>query len=204
MATSGRPRRALLARLALEGPEPRVDVGADHGLVAEAIQGIATERQRISSRVRGLPWVVADGLACFGPLGTAVIAGMGARTIARILAEGPPVQRVVLHAQDDPPLLRQRIAEAGWRIIDEGLAREAGRFAEVVVAEPGVEEASGLWLAYGPVLLRSSDPLLVEHLEQLAGHLGRLAEVSRPAPDVHRRHVEHLAFIRARLQDARA
>ena len=203
MAASGRPRRDLLVRLALEGPEPRVDVGADHGIVAEALGAIATERQKIRGRPRGLRWVVADGLSCFGPLGTAVIAGMGARTIARILAEGPSIARVVLHAQDDPPLLRALLAADGWHIIDEALAREAGRFAEVVVAERGTETASGLELAYGPVLLGSTDPLLVAHLEQLTGHLRRLAKVSEPSPEVHRRHVAHLAFVEARLADAR-
>jgi tRNA A22 N-methylase len=204
MASSGRPRRELLVRLARTGPEPRVDVGADHGMVAEAIGAIATERQRISGRPRGLPWVVADGLSCFGPLGTVVIAGMGARSIARILAEGPPIERGVLHAQDDPPLLRTLVAAQGFRIVEEGLAREAGRFAEAIVVEPGDEEATGLWLAYGPVLLRSHDPLLVAHLAQLAGHLERLAEVSRPSPDVHALHRAHLAFVGDRLAEARA
>ncbi|MCB9678393.1 MAG: tRNA (adenine(22)-N(1))-methyltransferase TrmK [Alphaproteobacteria bacterium] len=198
MASAGRPRRDLLVRFALEGPPPRVDVGADHGRVAAAIGAIATEIQD-HARAPGIDWVVTDGLDCFRALGTVVIAGMGARSIARILARGPSVRRAVLHAQDDPCALRTWLAENGWRIVDEGLAREAGRFAEVVVAEPGAEPATGLALEYGPRLLEGHDPHVREHLAQLVGHLERLERQSRPSPSAHADHVRRLGFVRERL-----
>lgn len=187
MKTAGRPRRDVLVHFAQQGPEPRVDVGADHGWVAEALGCIATERRpHRRARPYGV-WVVCDGLDAFGPMGTAVIAGMGANTIARIISRAPPVQRYVLHAQDDPPSLRRWLAEHGFRIVDEGLAPEAKRFAEVVVAVPGEEPTTGLELAFGPVLQRGLDPLSHAHFTQLHGYYSGLADKTVPHPQAHAR-----------------
>lgn len=177
---SGALRRELLVRFALAGPAPRVDVGADHGRVAAAIGAIATER-RPHRRAAGGRWVIADGLAPFRAVGTAVIAGMGARTIARILGGGTPVACAVLHAQDEPRWLRSWLAANGWRIVDEALAPEARGFAEVIRAEPGHEPTQGLLLEYGPVLLASADPLLAAHLDRELTRLRGLTLADLPA-----------------------
>lgn len=196
MKTAGKPRRDVLVRLARRGPEPRVDVGADHGWVARALGCVATERR---PHRRALPdgvWVVADGLDAFGPLGTAVIAGMGWRTIARIIGRAPPVERYVLHAQDDPPALRRWLAANGFRIADEALAPEAKRYAEVVVAVPGEEAAHGPVLELGPVLLQGHDPLADAHFRQLHGYYADLCDRTVGHADAHGRFValrDHLA-----------
>jgi tRNA A22 N-methylase len=152
-----------------------VDVGADHGHVAYALGAVATERalhRRGRSDVR---WVVADGLRPFRRVDLAVVGGMGADTIGRILAEGPRPAVVVVHAADDPPRLRRWLADHGWRIDAERLAREAGRFAEVIRAVPGAEHAEDLDLALGPRLLSGDDPLLAEHLAELRRYYDGLA-----------------------------
>ena len=191
----GAPRRKVLIALASTGPEPRVDVGADHGRVAEAIGGFATEIQTDHPRRAGIQWVVMDGLKGLRHVGTAVIAGMGARTIARILQEAPPIEQAVLHAQDDPPALRRWLAGHGWRITHEALAPEARRFAEIIVAVRGREQATGLELEYGPKLLHGDDPLLRDHLAQLGGHLRRLVAQTAPSPAAHAAHLERARFI---------
>lgn len=175
MNRKGRDRRERLVELC---PPARVvvDVGADHGHVAHALRAVATERDPRRIGRRDVPWVVADGLLPFREVDVAVVAGMGWRTLAGILERGPrPRVAVVVHAQDDPPALRRWLASHGWRIDAERLAREAGRFAEVIRAVPGEEPARGLVLEYGPRLRADGDPLLAEHLAELHAWLADLA-----------------------------
>ena len=196
----GAPRRRALVDLVPDGREV-IDVGADHGHVAHALGAIATER-RPGRRGRGdVPWVVADGLRPFREVDVAVIAGMGAHTILGILDRGPRPRTLVAHAPDDPAALRVGLAARGWRIDAERLAREAGRFAEVLRAVPGDEPATGLALEFGPRLLASGDPLLAEHLAHQARWLQGIADATAEAdPDKHAWASERAAFARAHLE----
>lgn len=199
MNRQGRPRREILEALCPPG-RIRVDVGADHGHVAHALSAIATERAPNRVGRRDIPWVVADGLKPFRHVDVAIIAGMGARTIARILEAGPRPKAVVLHAQDDPPTLRLWLARHGWRIEEERLAREAGRFAEVLRAVPGEETATGLHLAFGPRLLQSDDPLLAEHLAELwAWHNDLALRTASSAPSKSLEFAERARFLQEQM-----
>lgn len=198
MKTGGRPRRERIVELCPPAGLI-VDVGADHGHVAHALGAVATERAPQRMGRRDVRWVVADGLRPFRRVEVAIIAGMGANTIARILAAGPrPEVAVVVHAQDDPPRLRRWLAANGWRIDAEALAREAGRFAEVIRAVPGAEPATGLDLDLGPRLLASDEPLLAEHLAELDGYFRGLADATAGrAPQEHARFSALAAHVRA-------
>ncbi len=199
MKRHGLARRRLLASLVPEA-EVVVDVGADHGHVAAWVGAIATERQPHRSGRGDVRWVIADGLKPFRRVDVAIVAGMGWRTIGRILEDGPRPSVAILHAQDDPPALRRWLASHGWRIDAEGLAPEAGRFAEVVRAVPGREAATGLVLELGPRLLDSADPHLRAHLEQLAGYWRSIAaKTATSAPGVHEEATERVAFLEARI-----
>lgn len=156
-----------------------VDVGADHGYLAGALpRAIATERRPHLARAHGLRWVVADGLAPFRRVEVAVIAGMGAHTIAGILSRGPRPEVAVVHAPDDPVTLRILVARDGWRIDAEGLAPEAKRYAEVLRIVPGHEPATGLRLEHGPRLLEGDDPHLRPHLDREQRRYAHLAQAS--------------------------
>lgn len=197
MNRAGKPRRDLIIRMTPPG-DPIVDVGADHGHVAHALGAIATERMPGRIGRRDVPWVVCDGLAAFREVDVAVIAGMGARTIAGILERGPTPRVAVLHAQDDPPLLRRWLAANGWAIEAEGLAPEANRFAEVIRAVRGHETAAGLELELGPRLLEGTDPHRRAHFEQVSGWLRGIADQTRGrAPDKHAWAMERIAFLDA-------
>ncbi len=151
-----------------------VDVGADHGHVAHALGAVATERMPHRIGRRDVSWVIADGLAAFRSVDVAIIAGMGALTIAGILERGPRPDVIVVHCPDDPPVLRRWLAANGWRIDAEGLAREAGRFAEVIRARPGIEPSAGFELDFGPRL--SKDPLWREHVAHRIGFWRDIAD----------------------------
>ena len=178
MKRPGQQRRELLIAMCPKGATI-VDIGADHGHVAAALGAIATERLPHRSGRSDIPWVIADGLKPFRKVDVAIIAGMGARKIMAILDAGPRPSTVVLHAQDDPALLRRYLATHGWHIEREGLAPEAGRYAEVIVAIAGIESASGKQLELGPRLLEGHDPHLLAHLNQLLGYWSHLQECTR-------------------------
>jgi len=193
-------RLGVVARLVPAG-FACVDVGADHGHIAQRIGGIATERRPHRAGRGDVDWVIADGLAPFRTVEFATICGMGARTIHRILTRGPrPIHGVVVHAQDDPPLLRALLASDGWRIDAEALAPEAGRYAEVIRAVPGCEQATGERLFFGPKLLESADPFLPDHLGQVLGYWRGISQKTiATAPDVHATAAAHVAFLEVRL-----
>ncbi len=168
-AAAGRPRRALIVRLAREalaelGPDPVVvDVGCDHGHVAAELGAIGVERRRQRlPRRDDVPLVVADGLRPFRRVDLAVITGMGAETILGVLDAGPRPTVAVVHTPERAWALRMGLAARGYRIDAEALAPEARGYAEVTRVTLGEETATGLHLAFGPKLL--DDPLLLAHI----------------------------------------
>lgn len=137
-----------------------VDVGADHARVARRTGAIAVERGPQIPRAADVPWVLADGLRPFRRVDVAIIAGMGARSIAAILSAGPKPAVAVLHADDEPWTLRRWLKREGWRIEAERLGEQGGRLAELIRATPGEETSDGCRLELGPRLLDSDDPWL--------------------------------------------
>lgn len=199
MKHAGAARRLVICALAPTDREI-IDVGADHGHVAHALGAIATERLPHRSGRPDVPWVVADGLAPFRTVPAAVIAGMGAKTIAGILERGPRPEVLVAHAPDDPPTLRLWLAAHGWRIEAEALAREGNRFAEVLRAVPGDEPSGDLWLELGPRLLRGDDPLLRPFLVHSQGFYAGIASATAgAAPDKHAWATARADFLGERL-----
>lgn len=168
-----------------------IDVGCDHGQHTAALGAIGTERElhRLPARI-DFPRVVADGLAPFKRVDVAVITGMGAHTILRILREGPKPRAAVVHAPEYSDRLRRGLAAEGWRIVDERLAPEAGRFAEVLLIEPGEMSESGYELEWGPHIPR--DPLHLDHARQVLGHK---RDVTRKAPAGTRGHEEAKGWV---------
>lgn len=178
---------------------PIVDVGADHGQVARAVGAVAVERlpHRMGRWARH--WVIADGMTPFCHVGTAVIAGIGARRIISIIEAGPRPQALLLHAPDDPPVLRRYLAAHGWHLDVERLACEGKRIAEIICASKGNETAAGLVLDYGPRLLEEGDPLLATHLDKLIAKWQRVADATaNRAVDAHQRALTQIAFLNDR------
>ncbi|WP_051276404.1 tRNA (adenine(22)-N(1))-methyltransferase [Desulfovirgula thermocuniculi] len=185
------------------------DVGTDHALLPVYLvesgicpHAIATElndgpyRHAFANICRyGLEEKISlrqgDGLAplCPGEADVVVLAGMGGRSIVRILSSSPEVlaatRRLILQPMTDVGELRSWLADNGWRLVDEDLVEEEGRLYPVIVAEPGREEVSDPFLLeVGPRLVEKGHPLLPDYLERLkAGYekvLGALSCSCRP------------------------
>jgi tRNA (adenine22-N1)-methyltransferase len=155
-----------------------VDVGADHGHLAARLGAIATEKKPHIPKNRAVPWVITDGLQAFRSVDVAIIAGMGARTIAAILDAGPQPAMVIAHSDDEPWTLRCWLAAHGWRIDAERLALQSGRFCELIRAVRGEESAEGVDLELGPRLLDGEDPLLQPWASASLQRWSHLAKVS--------------------------
>lgn len=187
------PLSPRLAAIACEiDPGSRVaDIGTDHGLLPlwlaarrMAESCLATERNeallaRVARPRASAPWAArvryraGDGLAAVRPedrIDTAVLAGLGGRTIVRLLsapaAQALALTRLVLQPRSEAALVRRWLSEHGWRPVSESLSVERGRAHLTIAAGRGDDGAlyrdrmltrDDLLFA-GPLLLRSKDP----------------------------------------------
>ncbi|NLM51487.1 MAG: SAM-dependent methyltransferase [Firmicutes bacterium] len=102
---------------------------------------------------------------------TIVIAGLGGRTIVRILAKGQEklkgIKRLILQPMNESGCLRLYLAKNGFAIVAEKLVTEGKRLYEIILAMPGQErEKDPFRLALGPRLLENNPPLLPVLLQE--------------------------------------
>lgn len=166
------------------------DIGTDHGLLPSFLvqEGIspgaiaidvckgplaAAEKQvaslllsdRISVRL-------GDGLEPLqeGEVQTVVIAGMGGSTITDILKKGSAItkgiQRLILQPNIAAQAVRLWGLNNNWKILDEDLIFEEGRYYEIIVLEQGkMTLEDEILLFIGPQLIDKRHPLLLGHLK---------------------------------------
>ncbi len=189
------------------GHAPIVDVGADHGHLAARLSDhaevFATERAPHRAGRSDVRWVIADGLAPFRQVGVAILAGMGAHTIAGILARGPRPAVAVIHVPDDPPTVRTLLAADGWRIDAEGAVAEGSRLAEVIRVVPGQEPHRGAELRWGPLLAKRPPQAALDHWRRQLPRVQAIAAATKGRdPDKHTRASEDAAWLTACLHRA--
>lgn len=173
------------------------DIGGDHGFLlitlamqkrlASGIVGEVRQGPYENARRNIEKWGVAhlidvrlgDGLAVLKPeeVDVVVVAGMGGYLISQILTAGceqlSAVGRLVLQPNIGGSGLRKWLYQHNWQIIEETITQEDGLFYEIIVAEPGRNEAlyddadvskEGLF-DVGPILWRQKHPLLKGKLQ---------------------------------------
>lgn len=179
-------------------PQSRVaDIGGDHGWLLLSVakkgllgRGIIGEinkgpfenaAQRIQSY--GLKQLIdvrlGDGLSVLrkGEVDQVVIAGMGGALIASILESGKmkldSVKRLVLQPNIGGHRVRQWLVTNGWKLVHEEIIWDAEIYYEMIVAEPGVEDAyqdqsipKSILEQIGPLLWRNRDPLLLAKMKE--------------------------------------
>jgi len=179
------PRLAALAASIVPGSRV-ADVGSDHGLLAlwlartgRASYCLATEKTpallaRVTRPPASAAWAsrlayrAGDGLGALKPadrIDTVVLAGIGGRTIVRILSGRPAAlpPRLVLQPRTEERAIRRWLSDRGFRPVAETLTEERGRAHLTLVAEPGDDEELYLYpgltrddlLAAGPLLVRA-------------------------------------------------
>jgi len=175
-------------------PGSRVaDVGSDHGLLplwlaasgrAEYCLAIEKTEELLAAVARppaDVPWAgrlgyrAGDGLGAIRPddrIDTVVLAGLGGRTIDRLLgtagAVGPTIARLVVQPRSEPDLTRRWLSRHGWRPVLESLTEHGGRFHLTLAADRGADEdlydhealSREDLMAAGPLLVRLGPPEL--------------------------------------------
>ena len=161
-----------------------LDVGSDHaylpiylmekGMIRHAIAGEVVEGPFQSAQknvaTHGLSQQIevrlANGLAAFeaeDQVDTIVIAGMGGRLIADILAAGQKkltsVKRLILQPNNREDELRAWLSENAFFLVTELMLEEAGKFYEILVAEKGQQSLTNQQLRFGPHLVVEKSPV---------------------------------------------
>ncbi len=185
-----KPRLAAVASLV---PPATVvaDIGTDHAYLPVYLvqkkacpKVIAVEKSESNSRMaeqtinlfnlnHKVEVRVGDGLLALDEkdgVETVVIAGLGGKTICRMLIAAADMLEsfkcLVLQPMVDAVLVRRWLVAQGFRFAREKLARERERYYEIIAVEKGRQDISeSVFLEIGPALLRNRDPLLVPWLK---------------------------------------
>jgi tRNA (adenine22-N1)-methyltransferase len=212
------PRLAAVASAIAPGARV-ADVGTDHGklplwLLASGVASfcVATERTgallcRVARPEETAPWVGrlayrhGDGLqaiAASDRIDTIVLAGLGGRTIVRLLdtpnAATASLSRLVLQPRSETSSVRAWLSAHDWRPESESLAFERGRFHLTLAADRGVD--ADLYrhpslsredlLAAGPLLARSGQPEVTRFWQRERDRLASILARKGRGPSIAR------------------
>jgi len=185
------PRLQAMAELIPSGSVV-ADIGTDHGYLPVYLVKNKISQRVVASDVNQAPLRQAkETVAAFNcsqeidlrlgnglqiieaadKIDTVVIAGMGGKSIAAILHNGSDklkdVQQLILQPMSEEGYLRLFLAQNGFALAREALAREGRHFYEIILARAGQERETDLFrLSFGPRLLEEKPPLLPVFLEE--------------------------------------
>ncbi len=167
---------ARMERLASKVPygSRLADVGTDHGYIPIALvlrgkisSAVAMDvnpgpLKRAEEHIRGqklsayIETRLSDGLTALqaGEADTVLIAGMGGALTVRILKGGAhclcDVKELILQPQSEIHLVRKWLCENGYRITEEDMVQDAGKFYPIMKAVHGEQQTPGeVELYYG-------------------------------------------------------
>jgi tRNA (adenine22-N1)-methyltransferase len=185
------------------------DVGTDHGYVPIALLQRQKIRGAIAMDINEGPLArareniaaahledyietrLSDGVQAMRPgeADSILIAGMGGELILHILAEGAKIcetaGELILQPQSDIRKVREYLREHNYRIIDEDMVCEDGKYYPMMRAirvekdeawERMNEQTRATCDLYGPLLLRNGNPVLRRFLVREHGQLTQLLQ----------------------------
>ena len=170
------------------------DVGCDHGFVSIYLVEQGLSSSVLAMDVRSGPLSAAkehitehgldekietrmsDGLHNYniGEADTLICAGMGGRLMMRILSEDKnkteSFRELILQPQSEIEQFRVCLREQGYRITEENMIEEDGKFYPMMRVEPRVSKIDDklckLNDRYGPILLLRKDKTLLKFLKR--------------------------------------
>lgn len=168
------------------------DVGCDHGFVSVYLVQAHISPHVLAMDVRSGPLGAArehiveygldkqietrlsDGLHNYNPgeADTLICAGMGGRLMRKILSENKEktvsFKELILQPQSELEEFRGWLREQGYRIADEKMVEEDGKFYPMMRVVPGgvEEDLCKLSDRYGPLLLQKKDNVLADYLRR--------------------------------------
>lgn len=202
------------------------DIGTDHGYVPKFL--IDNEISKLviasdiseSSLAKTAAYVeeenlsdsiiprIGSGLEPIKPfeVDTVIIAGMGGVLISEILRDSrrkaETYLRFILQPMVGSNELRRYLIEDGFKIVDEDLVREDGRYYEVIVAENGLQTCpEDIYLEISPILIKKDHPLWKEFAKWKLSTLEAIAAelVGQPSE----RSLKRLEELKTKISDFR-
>lgn len=106
----------------------------------------------------------ADGVSKINDeVDTVVIAGMGTSTINDIinndLKKLKNVKKIIISSHTSNFELRENMNKKGFKIIDEAVVFDKGKYYEIIVYSNGYEKLSKLDMKYGPIISKRKDEI---------------------------------------------
>lgn len=116
-----------------------------------------------------------------GECDTVVIAGMGGALTIKILEEGKAVikslKELILQPQSELLKVRRYLAEQGYRIVEENMVQEDGKYYPMMrVINAQAEAYHAIEFRYGKLLLQEKHPVLRNFLEKEKKMKSRILE----------------------------
>jgi tRNA (adenine22-N1)-methyltransferase len=185
-------RLQMVASLVTEGNR-LADIGTDHGFVpvylaetgripsAVAMDVNPGPLNRAREHIREhhledrIQTRLSDGLKALGETetDTILIAGMGGALCVRILEQREnlcsQVKELVLQPQSEIPSVRRYLERSGWRITQEKMVLEEGKYYQMMKCVPGSMQLDDTKARYGPCLMRDKPAEWVGYLHWQRG-----------------------------------
>lgn len=209
------------------------DIGCDHAFVSIYLVANGISDRVIASDVRTGPCAIArdniarwkmtdridlrlgNGLATISPgeVDSIIIAGMGGILITDILEAGMDVvqsaDQLVLQPQSETEHVRRYIAEKGWKITEEKMLIDAGKYyvvlnVDVTAQDFGNKSAMDeVYYKYGYYLIHNHDKILREYLRDKLDSTGKVLEGLKKADtDNARRRAGELTHEKECMEEA--
>lgn len=159
-----------------------LDVGCDHALLDIYLALNRNNVKLIASDINENPLKIAkenikkynledkiklekaDGVSKINDeVDTVVIAGMGTSTINDIinndLEKLKNVKKIIISSHTSSFELRENMNKKGFKIIDEAVVFDKGKYYEIIVYSNGYEKLSKLDMKYGPIISKRKDEI---------------------------------------------